>query len=239
MKEWMIKSSCCMLPILILYLGVLRREKMFVVNRFLLLFGVVFSLLCPFIPIGEEELPTLEMMFQNTDASISVRAFHVQNFSEPNKFLWYGLGAVSLFFFVRFVVYLYAIYRKIRKGEKVVRANSVLVLQDEDSLPFAFGNYIFVNKESYRNQEIAPELLTHEMAHVAQKHSWDVLFVEFCLIFLWWQPLLWAFRKVIRLNHEFLADEAVLKSSADISSYQKYATRFDCYKKNSWLHQSF
>src|SRR5690606_20368631 len=53
-----------------------------------------------------------------------------------------------------------------------------------------------------------------------QKHSLDVLLVEFLRIVFWFNPLLLLYKKAIQLNHEFLADEAVYSKFQDKAVYQ-------------------
>ena len=68
--------------------------------------------------------------------------------------------------------------------------------------------------------KIESEILSHELTHVKQKHSIDILFIELLLIFAWINPLLFLYRKAIQLNHEFLADESVVKKFNDAKTYQ-------------------
>ena len=55
--------------------------------------------------------------------------------------------------------------------------------------------------------------MEHELAHVRQKHSFDVLLLEILCIAFWWNPVVWFYKKSLREVHEFLADEAVLKTN--------------------------
>jgi hypothetical protein len=46
------------------------------------------------------------------------------------------------------------------------------------------------------------------------------LFVELIMIFAWINPFLLFYRKAIRLNHEFLADQSVVETYSDTQTYQ-------------------
>jgi hypothetical protein len=72
----------------------------------------------------------------------------------------------------------------------------------------------------YENEEIEDEILRHELSHVKQKHSIDILFIELILVFVWLNPVLYLFKRSIQLNHEFLADESVLNFSENTHRYQ-------------------
>ena len=64
------------------------------------------------------------------------------------------------------------------------------------------------------------EIITRELAHARQMHSLDVLFISLLLTVMWFNPFAYLFRKAIRINHEYLADEAVLVKYKDVKSYK-------------------
>ena len=64
------------------------------------------------------------------------------------------------------------------------------------------------------------EILTHEMAHVKQHHSVDVLLAEMVSIYCWMNPFAWLLKREVRLNLEFLADRKVMEAGFATKSYQ-------------------
>jgi hypothetical protein len=64
------------------------------------------------------------------------------------------------------------------------------------------------------------EIIEHEKAHVRQLHSADILLAELLIVFQWFNPLVWVFKRTVSENHEFLADEAVLHRGYCPESYQ-------------------
>jgi hypothetical protein len=85
---------------------------------------------------------------------------------------------------------------------------------------YSFLNYIFINEEDYRNRLVENEVITHELTHIRQKHSWDVIFIELLQVICWFNPLLPFYKKAIQLNHEYLADDAVISMHENVSAYQ-------------------
>ena len=77
-----------------------------------------------------------------------------------------------------------------------------------------------MNKTKLEANEIPKEVLLHEETHAHQKHSYDVVLVEFLQVIFWVNPLVYFIKKAIKLNHEFLADQAVLKRDIDKTTYQ-------------------
>ena len=65
-----------------------------------------------------------------------------------------------------------------------------MIFLKQQILPHSFLNYIYVNGDQYLNGEIDEKLLAHEMAHVKQKHSWDIIFIELIHMIFWFNPIL-------------------------------------------------
>jgi hypothetical protein len=130
----------------------------------------------------------------------------------------YGLVAVVLLF--RFARNSRHISYLVGKNSVVNHEDTKLVLIDEDITPHSFLNYVFVNKDAYQNGELEPEIICHEQAHIRQLHSLDVIFIEVMHIVCWFNPFIPFYRRAIQLNHEFLADEAVIENYNDTKAYQ-------------------
>jgi hypothetical protein len=58
------------------------------------------------------------------------------------------------------------------------------------------------------------------LTHVAQKHTFDVLFIELLKTIFWFNPIFIFYKRAIQLNHEFLADEKVIATYNNVSFYQ-------------------
>ena len=64
------------------------------------------------------------------------------------------------------------------------------------------------------------EIIQHEIVHVKQKHSIDIIWSEILCLFNWFNPFAWLIRKAIRQNLEFIADNKVLDNGVDRKQYQ-------------------
>ncbi|MFI8377318.1 M56 family metallopeptidase [Leeuwenhoekiella sp. NPDC079379] len=128
-------------------------------------------------------------------------------------------AAGVLLFGFRFLGNLYRLRQKVTHNERVKSKSHINVLLLEKIVPHSFLSYIFLPKNDFKNNAIAPEVLAHEQAHVTQKHSWDILFIEFLQVVFWFNPLLILLKKSIALNHEFLADSAALSQNKNLENY--------------------
>jgi len=171
--------------------------------------------------------PVTEMVTEN----VVIPVYETQEIiAEPINYtpyiLWsiYTLGV--LFFTLRFTKNLISLVQKIRKNPVFKKQSFLYVLLQLPVTPHSFFKYIFFDKEAFEAGKIPKEVLIHEQAHVAQKHSWDILFFEIFQIIFWFNPLLYFFKRSIKLNHEFLADRTVLQTGAPLATYQSILLDF-------------
>ncbi len=87
--------------------------------------------------------------------------------------------------------------------------------------PFSFMGSIFVEKERFLSGEISSLILDHEYAHVRERHTYDIILAEIAKVIFWFNPFVHSIRKEIELNHEFIADEYVLRGSGNKKDYLK------------------
>lgn len=129
----------------------------------------------------------------------------------------YWLGVVILI--VRFGKNLLHIFLKIRQAYQSSFYGVKLVLSSHKTDPCSFLKYIIVNKDDYEQGLIDHDIMLHELSHTRQLHSIDVLFIEALTIVLWWNPFIWIYKLVIKTNHEYLADQAVVKGHSNANDY--------------------
>lgn len=119
-----------------------------------------------------------------------------------------------------FVSKLFGFFKLIKSNTQEKKAEFSYVLLEKETLPFVFLNYFFINKEVFQSNQVEKEIYIHELTHIKQKHSLDILFVELLKIIFWFNPIIWIYKKAIQLNHEYLADQAVNNIFKNKTAYQ-------------------
>ena len=227
MISYLIKSGLCLAILLAFYYLVLEREKMHQFNRFYLLGSILFSFIAPLMIIYVEATP--EAIFpleeigiaENHEGLLEDKQGIVASNSLDYSFYLLSLYiTISSLLLVRFLVNFVGIVQKIRSNIVLEFEKAKLVLVQDKILPHTFWNYIFINQDDYELKKVETELFTHELTHVTQRHTIDVLIVELLHIVLWFNPFFYPLKKAIQLNHEFLADDNVIASHQDIPKYQ-------------------
>lgn len=228
--SYLLQMTICSLLLLAVYYFFLEKETMHRFKRFYLLFSLVLSIAIPFISIeisGDSfligKLPFTEAQIITNDIEFTNEQFVVPEKTKtvnPLNILFIGYIAIAGILLSRFLINIARLIIVIKKNERVVLGNIKIVLTDAESIPHSFGNYIFLNKNEYKAGLIEEEVLMHEMTHVRQCHSLDILFIELLLILFWFNPILYLYKNRIKLNHEFLADEGVISAYNDVPHYQ-------------------
>ena len=200
----------------------LRRHTFLNLNRTYLLLSAVLSLALPLASLPtqtNEAIPGLDW-----PVPVGVIALPVSGFvSAPVETglvqagpdweqigLWtYGLIAFGLL--LRLAIRLSRLLRLIRQSDRRVRDGYVLVLPNNQTTPtFSFFWYVVLNPVDIHNDLI----LSHELVHVRQHHSADVLALAILRAAFWPVFVLAFVERALRHVHEFLADRAASGSKA-------------------------
>ncbi|TMI93006.1 MAG: hypothetical protein E6H06_12685 [Bacteroidetes bacterium] len=197
----------------------LRNRKFHQYNRYYLLLTFFISIVIPFfnIPVyfsAHEQssliLQTLTVFSPNSDRQPIQATFHTV--THPPVFhletilrLFYSLIACVVF--IRFLYAMVYIKRLLVKYD-VEKFDQIYFINTEDPrTPFSFFKWLFWNKEIDLKSERGEQIFRHELFHIQQKHSWDIVIVEILTSILWINPSFYYIKKEIKAIHEFLADE--------------------------------
>ena len=229
MIVYLAKFILCSGLFYIVYLLLFEKERMNQFKRFYLLFSLALSFIIPLITFeSKAEIVPLEVLhnFRETEILAVTNqspVYSIQPKEEASTIpylIYAGYIGFTVLLLARFVKNLTSLAFKVKHSKKAVWNGVTLILNPTKSAPYSFMNYIFVSKVDYENHTIHEGILQHELAHVKQKHSIDVVLIELLQIFLWFNPILYFYRKAIQINHEYLADESVIDRYQDVSDYQ-------------------
>ena len=184
----------------------------------------------PYTPVADEPAETvLEMATTVTEAA-----------SAP---VWpavvcgiFILGALAVLLMT--VISIFKVKAIINSGEhQTLESGETLVITNDDTAPFSWMKYIVISREDYESGY--SQILTHEKAHIALRHSWDLLFVDMITALQWFNPAIWMLKSDLRALHEFEADDVVLRSGANVKEYQYLLIRKAVSKSGYSVANSF
>src|ERR1700744_2921163 len=234
MITYLLNFTLCSALLLLGYHLLLKSKTMFVFNRLYLLISIVFSLGVPFAVVKYSTLPVqtvppvteeIQILQNNNAPAAAPIATNTAPAKSQFNYLYYiavvVYAVISLLLLFRFVRNLLIIRLSVLNNKRTSYKGAQLVLIEDELTPHTFLNYIFLNKESYLANQVERDILSHELTHAHQYHTADVIFIELVQVFCWFNPFIWLYKKAIQLNHEFIADAAVLDKESDITGYQQ------------------
>ncbi len=238
MLIYILQSALSIAIFYMFYVLVFRKEGYFRFNRYYLLLAVSVSLLLPFfqfkpgglIPVVAESGFTLNPvhdLMRFTLDEVVITANGVSN--ETSNIVTPGFSFLSITLYIYiigvviasliFLIRLIRMWSLVRSNPKVKRGNLVCVITKEDTPAFSFLNYIFIDKRLMSDKTELEKIIGHELSHIRNWHSYDLLFVELMQIIQWFNPVFHLLKKAIKENHEFMADNDVVSGYTDPMEY--------------------
>ena len=224
---YMLESSLCMAGFYLVYRFLLAQDTFASRNRIYLLVSTFISMLIPLLNFSlNEEVITatnqfvweLENSFYNEFVQAKELEVKASSFSLLSLLIGiYFLGlSIALSRIAKHVIHLVKLIQaneiKIINGFKVVSVN-------ENSSPYSFFGYIFLNPKNITQSE-QNHVLLHESIHARQAHSLDLIFIELLKALLWFNPFIYFIKRSLIEMHEYLADRECLNEGVDKISYQ-------------------
>jgi len=225
---YFIKVASLLALVWLCYAGALRRHTFYTSNRWYFLTGITLALLLPILSFPKFAAAnhlirlTAEQLCELDVASLVLQLAQPQTSQtivSATDLIVCILGSGMLLFFSHFCFKLHSFLRLRRHADVQVLENTKVFILHEKINPFSFWGHIFINPAAHTKTETA-KIIAHEMFHIKQKHTIDIILTELLVVFFWFNPFAWLLRKAMRQNLEYLADRHVLKSGFDIMQYQ-------------------
>ena len=197
----------------------LRNKKFHQYNRFFLLSIPAISICLPLLNI-----PIPGFYLSNQDAGIKLlQVVTISHWEEAvvitphQNYLYSLLSAQNIawaIFMIVALIMLIVFARNIFHIKKIASIyphtnieGTSFYQTDEPGTPFSFLKNIFWNNNIDISSEKGRQIFRHEIYHVKQKHTADILFMEVICILFWFNPFFHLIKKEIKTVHEFLADQ--------------------------------
>jgi len=233
--QYLLESAICLSFFYAFYWFLLRRETFFQWNRVYLLLTPIASFIIPalYIALEKKEVPVTnssiinlpEVVAQTQAAPLIIQ----HNLEQPapipamqgltlGELLGnlYKIGAVllALILFYR----LFRLIKFVRQCRKKQAGEYTVAVSDQGETPVAsFFSVVFWNKQDINEQERL--IIEHELVHARQWHSLDVLLMEAMIVWQWFNPLIYLYRRSLQVVHEYIADEYVVRSTQQRYAY--------------------
>lgn len=188
-----------------LYILLLKKETFFQLNRAYLLSALLLSFTLPLIHTGWFGQSTFA---EHIKYSVIGKPIDVFASQQPAVLRFTFLQFISWMYFIGVVAFTFYLIIKLLAVKKII-------FNSGNQSSYSFFNRIYLSESNSSNQLISE----HENIHAEQWHSADVLLMEIVIIFNWFNPSVYLFRKELKKIHEFIADQGALKLSGSKKEY--------------------
>ena len=232
---YILKSSVCLVVFYLFYRLLLSRETFHRFNRVALLSILLLSCLLPLVEVTVEEqtevhqtMMTIEQRLMLADMMNTADTTDLQ--AEEVTVTWIQVAllvylAGILLFALRNGYSLLKLGGLLKSGRKENLSKYIdggekvtLIVHDRDIAPFSWMKCIVISEKDL--DENGREILIHELAHIQNRHSWDLLVADICIFFQWFNPASWLLKQELQNIHEYEADETVIEKGVDAKQYQ-------------------
>lgn len=223
---YLLKASLLLGLFLLIYEIFLKKETFFQINRIYLLMGIGCSLILPAIYIKSETSSAIHV----SEYLESIKIEGISPTGSTNSAIGDSLSILSillgiyisgiLFLGIRFIIGFLHLYRLFRNSVKVKSSSRINFRETQEEVgPFSLFNQIVYNPALHHTDDL-DNIIHHEIAHVRQNHSLDILCSQLFCTLLWFNPLVWCYHRRIVRNAEFQADALAALHQDSLKNYQ-------------------
>ncbi|MFD2566629.1 M56 family metallopeptidase [Pseudotenacibaculum haliotis] len=223
MEAYLIRSSICLVILYSIYRIFFKNDPHHQLKRIIALICILFACGFLFIPLGGLMVPDtypqmMNVVFMQGSEGIQEGLSKIITDNMTNIYLVLYFIGMSVFA-LRSLTGVATIVKWYVSSDKIKKWGFTVAKVDKNIAPFTFFNILFIGKQEF-HEEAMKALIVHEQYHKHQYHSIDTVLLELLTILYWFNPVVWLFQRDIKTEHEYMADEEVLKKGFDVLDYQ-------------------
>lgn len=223
--------------LLLLFELLYKNNTKFTANRIYLLSSIVIGLLLPFIPAPTSpsfHMDTVRDLYTTTQSipvtsgittPQSIGSVVVPAATDNSG--WSLMLIVGIIYSTGALVVLMKYLLEVFKIAALILKNPVELLHGHKVIstgkahsPYSFLSYIFLTDTASVHPKELEYIIRHEAAHHTRKHWLDLWMLQLVSIIFWFHPLLWRYRYLLQLQHEYEAD--AIAAGSDPYAYGRF-----------------
>ncbi|MBO9611364.1 MAG: TonB family protein [Dyadobacter sp.] len=224
---YLLKVNICWVAFYGCYWLLFRKHTFFMLNRAYLIFSLLISFVIPAVELQQtvtvvENMPAV---LSATGPATATEVTATTNTAGNLLLACYFAGVLAMA--IALVNAIRNVCRIVQSGISVPMQGYHLVIShctNARSGSFSFLKWMIISNDDY--EENFEPIFAHEMVHIRQWHTLDILLVEVIKAAFWFNPALWLYKRALQDTHEYLADEQA-------SDKDYYATFLLTYAKSA------
>lgn len=216
---YLLKVSAAITLVTLPYYVVLRNDANLVVKRIYLVTGIVLSWIFPLLSVRKPGIiSSMDPVFLIDPGQPAGTAATVAGTAPGGISAGSILAILYLAGILAFIILNVIALSRVRKKVSRSSGKKNVLLTNSEKVFTIYPN-IFL-PEKYASSAGNDAILIHERAHIRQLHMADLLISEFSLALTWFNPFSWLISRMIKENHEHLADREVLSQGVHPAHYK-------------------
>lgn len=225
--SYFLEANLYLISFYLLYQTILANDKHFRFNRAFLLIGIFLSILLPMLSFS------LKADVKSFEGYIILPVLTISNVqTESVGFIvkwWQIIGVIYLsgilFYATRLIWQFIHIFRHLPLlNSSRERKDGYTLITTNGELPTcSFFKFLFWDKTIALSADEQKQIMQHELVHIRQWHSIDVLVMELLRTVFWFNPVIHQLKSKITEVHEYLADHDATKDIG-VEKYSKLLT---------------
>lgn len=221
---YLIKATIIWAVFLVLFELCYKNNTRFLANRIYLLLSLTLGLLIPLIslpagmswqpgtladlPMVTQQVPVIVAASASKAVAITAMPAAAPVGRDWNVALLIGIlyGAGALVLLLKYLLELYKIAVLLRKNEVRMLYGHQVISTGKIHSPYSFMSYTFLTDADVLQSHELQYIIQHESAHHSRKHWLDLWLLQLISIIFWFHPLVWRYRYLLQLQHEYEAD---------------------------------
>jgi beta-lactamase regulating signal transducer with metallopeptidase domain len=216
MIDYLIKVTLIWALLLALYELLYRKSPAYTLNRVYLFLALFAGLLLPLIPLPEfigktSALGEVSRNMQRLNKGMNPAAPQAAAAPAGSDIgaatvLWWLYSAGALIAFLISLRELVLILRTAIYGQYSTISTYRIFSSSKPHAPFSFMGWVFISDPSLYDEDSLEYIFRHEDAHNRRWHWLDTILIQLFFVVFWFHPLVWRYRYLLKLNHEYEAD---------------------------------
>ncbi len=226
--HYLMEANLYLVLFYLCYCLFLNRETHYTLNRAYLLFSCVAAFVLPILqlgmlkPVPQVTAPvnyaaTTAVPLTHTPVTLAAPVTANRVFTWDDGLLYIYLIGAGIFLLV-LLFKLHRLALLARAGRAGEQQGYRLVRLNETNTAFSFFKYLFIGAGTAS----ADTIIRHELVHIRQKHSADIIFIELLKVINWFNPVIYLMQRSLRAVHEYIADEQTASSGNGALAYSSF-----------------
>jgi BlaR1 peptidase M56 len=221
---YLLEANLYLILFFAFYYLVLRRETFYQYNRAYLLVTSALAFIIPFVQLGmlkpapivpSGQLRITQIYYDTVSVSSSV-VTDTSWTKEDYYLAAYLLIACCLL--INLGIKIYKLIRLSQLNSHKTTDKWKIIETEKNKGAFSFFSYLFVSPE----MALSETVIAHELVHIRQKHSWDIIYFELIKVVSWFNPIVYLLQHSIKELHEFIADSEIAGDGNNINQYTDF-----------------